>query len=130
VVLTRARVVALLVSLAAMPAPAAQLTAGAWGGPGIRLSVAPGSVRVETECATGSIRGPVQLDAQGRFEVEGDFSVHAGGPQRADAGPAPAARYTGSVAGGVLTLDIRPADGAPLQFQLRQGVVAKLVRCL
>ena len=127
--LTRAAA-ALLLSASAVTAIAADLTPGAWGGPGVRLQVAPGSVRIETECATGTIRGPVRLDGQGRFEADGDFQAHAAGPQRADASPAPAARYAGALADGVLTLDIRPAEGASLQFQLRPGVTPKLVRCL
>ena len=121
----------LLLSLTMVgPSAAAGTLEGIWGGPGIRLRVEAGQGHIETECATGTMNGPMALDANGQFQADGVFASHGGGPQRADAGPLPAARYLGRLSGGFLTLDVLPADGAALRFELRAGANPKFVRCL
>lgn len=105
---------------------------GRWAGDRLQLVIDASGGRVETDCASGSFTGPISVSGDGNFVATGSFDQHRPGPQRADA-PAhqAAARYTGDIKGGVLTLAILPdGEGSPQVFKLHQGKTAKLIRCL
>lgn len=110
----------------------AELAAGPWGGDRVRLVVDDRGAKLETDCASGSIQGPIEVGASGAFVAKGSFVQHIGGPQAADAAPrAGTAQFSGQIEGDTMRLSIMSA-GAPSaqQFTLRRGAVVKLVRCL
>ena len=103
---------------------------GRWGGDRAQLTVVEGQGQLSMECGGGSIKGPIKLNADGRFEALGYFEQQRPGPQRADETPA-GARYAGHLQGQSLTLQVWSTAGAPpLVLHLRKGVQAKMVRCL
>ena len=105
---------------------------GLWGGDRLQLVVEAGVGRVEMDCASGTIHGPIKLAGNGRFVASGTFEQHQGGPQRVEEGVASApAQYSGEVKDGAMKLAIRtPASPTPQDFTLRKGVRVKLIRCL
>lgn len=106
---------------------------GTWGGDRLRLVIdAKGAGRVELDCASGAIFGPVVLSETGGFTAVGTFEQYRSGPQRADeAAAVTKARYEGTVEGGTMTLSVWPERAAkPQVFKLHKGVAVKLVRCL
>ena len=111
--------------------PATATLDGQWGGDRLQLVIDPNGGRVETDCASGAIVGPLKLAKNGKFVAFGTFEQYRGGPQRADE-PQPAvnARFSGEVKEGVMKLEILPAGAsAPQVFNLRKGARIKLVRC-
>ncbi len=121
----------LVMNLSACAGPAPKhLPEGQWGGDRVRFTVSEGMGRLDLECAGGTIPGPIQLDADGRFQASGHFEAQRGGPQRADETP-PVARYAGELKGPLLSLQVWPVAGqAPLEFKLRKDAPTKMVRCL
>ncbi len=103
---------------------------GEWAGDRLRLAFDASGGMVETDCASGMLRGPVTVAGDGSFAATGTFWQHGGGPQRADEA-ATSAQYAGRVQDGIMTLSILPA-GAPVPqvFRLQQGGRIKLIRCL
>src|SRR2546425_13277881 len=55
------------------------LLSGDWGGPHAALSAAADGATLQFDCGRGSITVPVQLDAQGRFDVAGEYVTQPGG---------------------------------------------------
>lgn len=119
------------VQIATAGAPGVPLE-GQWGGDRIRLVIDSTSGRVETDCASGTISGPIKLGADGKFVASGTFEQFRGGPQRADEAAAPAsARYSGEVKQDAMQLSIIPEGESGAQvYNLRKGAAVKLVRCL
>lgn len=106
---------------------------GQWGGDRLRLVIdSSNNGRIEMDCASGIIGGPINLTADGKFVASGTFEQYRGGPQRADEAAAPAnARYTGEVKQDAMKLSILPLGASAAQvFNLRKGAAVKLVRCL
>jgi len=112
--------------------PAPLSIEGQWGGDHVQLVIDAHGGRLRTDCASGTVAGPVHLNDLGSFSAPGTFELHPPGPQRADQGAAPAlARFVGEVRDGVMRLSVTPdGDVAPLLFQLRKGLASTLVRCL
>ena len=106
---------------------------GSWGGRGIALTLGATSGRLEYDCASGTIDGPLLPDASGRFVAAGTHTPGQGGPVRVDHPPPTfPARYRGTVRGDEmqLTVDV-PARGLRLgPFSLRRGAPPMLFRCL
>ncbi len=103
-----------------------------WGGDRLQLTIdAIGAGRVELDCASGAIVGPLVLSEKGTFVAVGTFAQHRGGPQRAEEAAASAkARYEGEVKSDEMILSILPEGAAqPQVFKLRKGAKVKLVRC-
>jgi hypothetical protein len=129
-------IVAAALALAATTAasPPTGALDGYWGGDRLQLLIEGSQARVEMDCASGTIAGPIRPDARGRFSASGTFAEHqtTGGPQRADEPPpASKATYSGEIDGETMLLSIRPADAAsPQQYRLRKGVRVRLIRCL
>ena len=110
---------------------AAATRSGTWGGDRLLAVFDARGVALTSDCASGSIRGGVELDADGRFSADGTFHQDAPGPQRADESfPAKMAHFTGRVDGQLMTLLIRTVgDATPRKYTLRRGARQKLVRC-
>jgi hypothetical protein len=121
-----------MVAHAAGSAPAPSSVEGRWGGAQAQLVIDASGGRLETDCASGTLVGPLSLSGQGRFQTSGTFAQHQPGPQRADDPAAPdSAQYSGEVKDGVMRLSVTPEGGrAVQQFQLRKGQGGKLLRCL
>ena len=104
-----------------------------WGGRGVALTLDAGGGRLEYDCAAGTIDGTLVPDAAGRFAAGGTHTPGLGGPARIDSPPASfPARYTGTVRGGEMRLEVDvPARALHLgPFTLRRGEQAVLLRCL
>ena len=106
------------------------LLSGDWGGPHAALSAAADGATLQFDCGRGSITVPVQLDAQGRFDVAGEYVTQPGGPV-APGDTGEAARYGGVVSGRQLTLTMTlTATGASQgPFVLSLGTTPHLVPC-
>ena len=107
--------------------------AGSWGGTHVGLVLDPAGGRLEYDCASGTIDGPVILDTLGEFHEKGTHTPGTGGPVRQDyVPPALPALYHGSVKGDRMTLRvIVPSNGTvigPLELML--GAQPVLMRCL
>lgn len=100
-----------------------------WGGPGALLRVEGTRARLTMDCAEGAFGAPAALVEGGGFAAGGTFSAHGGGPDRPGRG-AGRARFTGTVEGNRLLLEIAPDGGEPFRLDLRRGVSPKLHRCL
>ena len=111
--------------------PGAVSLQGQWAGDRLQLSMDAQGGRVQTDCANGTIAGPLQRAADGRYTASGTFEQHRPGPQRNEAAAPAAAQYSGELHDGVLTLSILPAGASTAEiFRLREGARVKLVRCL
>jgi hypothetical protein len=124
-------------SQAAGPGPGTQgLVApplqGLWAGDRMQLTVDAKGGRIEMDCASGTLTGPLNPGGDGKFQATGTFEQHQPGPQRADkAAAAVSARFVGELHAGAMTLTILTEGGAaPQVFNLREGARVKLVRCL
>ena len=113
--------------------PAAGDLLGVWGGAHIALDVGPNETAVELDCAHGTIRAPFVLDANGRFDLPGEFVRERGGPVREgellDKFPA---RYRGIIEGNRMQLSIERVDSVQAlgSFSLQQGDHGTVFKCL
>lgn len=106
---------------------------GMWGGTGIRLDVTAAGAQVEYDCAHGRITERMVVDREGRFDVRGTHTPERGGPIRdGDEPPAQAARYTGQVQSGSMTLTVMLPDAGQTvgRFILTEGSAGRLRKCL
>ena len=110
---------------------------GAWGGTGVALTVEESGASVEFDCAHGSITGRLALDANGRFELPGQFVRERPGPVRM--GPngeveekGETATYSGRMQDGALLLTIRLEKGGRVldELRLEQDKTPRLHKCL
>jgi hypothetical protein len=115
--------------------PLSGLPEGTWGGRGVVLRVTAQGASVEYDCAHGTIEGQIELDAKGRFDVNGTF-VPEGGPVSVPADGSAAeksfkARYRGQVEGKKLTLNVTVAEAGGEQdpITLTHGQEPNLVKC-
>jgi hypothetical protein len=106
---------------------------GPWGGLGVSLSVSDSGAEVEFDCAHGTIRGPLRLDAEGRFDLPGVFVRERPGPVRegAPGGAEEPARYRGRAHGDTLTLEaFLPGPGRTVgPYTLERGAAPRLRKC-
>ena len=131
------RVLMLLVGVslsgcAALPAPAGPVT-GRWGGEHVGLTLDASGGTVEYDCAAGRIDEPIVTDAAGAFAASGSHTPNTGGPEQVgEVRPSYPARYTGTVSGDTMRLQVtlpdRDLEMPP--FVLRRGVEPQLMRCL
>lgn len=100
---------------------------GVWGSEGAELTIADGGSSLLFYCGTGEIPGEFSVDASGNFNLVGTYDFgFCGGlgvrvPCGGDVTPQPA-RYTGHVAGHVMTLRVVPEKLPNHIFTLRKGV--------
>ncbi len=105
----------------------ARVPNGSWGGPHVRLAVQDQGASIEFDCAHGTLDAPLELDAQGRFDVPGHF-IREGGPEReGDTGVA--VRYSGRTDGKELTLEIVFPNQRDGPYTLVLGTGARLFKC-
>ena len=117
--------------LSTIPSPGDLL--GVWGGTHISLDVTPNETAVELDCAHGTILARFTLDADGRFDLPGEFVRERGGPVReGERLDKFAARYRGTVDGTRMQLRIDRADSAQTfgDFTLRQREQGLVFKCL
>ncbi len=120
---------ALLASVGSAPPPQ-QLAPGQWGGEHVELRVEEQRSRFEFDCAHGQVEGPFLLSEDGRFDLTGTLTPE-GGPTRQGEERRLPARYTGSVTGDVIKLQVQVGDSrdAPPEHELRRGQPARLRKC-
>jgi hypothetical protein len=112
------------------------LAKGTWGGRHVGVSVNEGGAEFEFDCAHGTVDGPIELDADGRFDVAGSF-VHEGGPASVPVGgggqsqKSLTARYRGRVQGDRMTLSVTVAQtgGGIDALTLTRGQPPSLEKC-
>ncbi len=107
-----------------------RVPAGVWGGDHIRIEVGSKSATVEYDCAHGVIEGPLDIDANGRFNWRGTHTPERGGPIRSDeTSRSLPATYVGSINGDKMTLRLKLADAEDETFTLAKGKEANLFKC-
>ena len=107
-----------------------RIPTGAWGGPHINLEVGERSAKIEYDCASGVIEGPLVVDSEGRFNLRGTHAMQRGGPVREDEEPRRVpARYTGAIKGDTMTLTLKLSDSDEETFTLAKGKRGELVKC-
>ena len=104
---------------------------GDWGGSHISMNVSERSAKIEYDCATGEIPGPLTIDGEGKFHLRGTFTRERGGPVRADDTPRPEpATYSGTITGNRMTLTMKlSASDESESFTLEKGKEAELFKC-
>lgn len=105
---------------------------GEWAGDRARLALSATGGTIDYDCGSGTIKGPLRLDAKGRFKANGTHDEFSAGPTPADAAPhARPAAYSGSLNGDTLTLVVQVAgESRPRTLNLVRGKRIKLIRCL
>jgi len=107
-----------------------RIPAGVWGGEHIRIDVGAKSATIEYDCAHGMIKGPLKLDSEGRFNLEGTHTPERGGPVRADqTARSQAATYVGSISGDKMTLTLKVSGAEDETFALEKGKEGELFKC-
>jgi hypothetical protein len=105
---------------------------GTWGGDHAVLTVGSTSATIEFDCANGMMPAPMTLN-DGAFDVAGEYVQEHGGPIRSDeTAPRQPARYSGTVAGRMMTLRVRlTAPGQDLgTYPLTLGSSGRVFKCL
>jgi hypothetical protein len=103
---------------------------GVWGGRGARLEVTAEGAEVEFDCAHGAM-GPLELDDEGRFEVEGTYTLEGPRPVRPLGPASEPAIYTGGLEGDDLTLEVERESGAVVgPYELSRGQAGRVLKCL
>jgi len=80
---------------------------GTWGGDDGGLIVSAEGAHAHIGCTLGDVSGPITLDAEGRFDVAGQWNVDAFPIDRGITHPA---RLSGHTDGHTLTLAVRLSD--------------------
>jgi len=107
--MTRTRVLGVLVLAAAcgQQEVTERVPNGTWGGQNAGMLVSQDEAHVHLACTVGSIAGPIPVDAEGAFDVEGRHNVDA---FPVNLGIEHPARFFGRLSGGTLTLSVRLTD--------------------
>jgi hypothetical protein len=109
------------------------VSVGRWGGNHIAIDVTSSGAQLDFDCAHATITEPIQLDANGNFNVPGLYAQEHGGPVRMgedqDGKPA---HFKGRITGKTLTLTIT-LDGsseAVGSYTLEQGKFSRIRKCM
>ena len=120
----------LFISVTAKTQNMQRIPTGVWGGQHINIEVGEKSARIEYDCASGVINGPLSVDANGNFKLRGTHRIERGGPVRADDKPNDhPATYTGSIKGNTMTLTLKVSDSDTETFTLEKGKEGELFKC-
>ncbi len=108
-----------------------QQLSGTWGGNHVTLEISEQEATLEFDCATGTIREPIVLDANGHFDVAGSYNREGPGPVRQGVQTDSSARYSGTVTGETMTLAVRLEGSSEplLKLSLTRGKQGKIVKC-
>lgn len=90
-----------------LPPSSGILAVGTWGGDNSGVIVTDSAAHVHVGCTFGDMPGNIQLDANGRFTIDGSYVLRAYPVQL---GPSLPAQFSGRVIGGTLTLAIAVND--------------------
>jgi hypothetical protein len=108
---SRARVLAAAAVLAACgasaPPPLDRVPTGTWGGEDAGLIVGADGAHAHVGCTRGDVAGAIPVDADGRFDVAGTYSVDAFPVSRDTPHPA---RFTGQTDGHALSFTVAVTD--------------------
>ena len=123
-----------LIALCAMTATGAATPplTGEWGGDRARLTLTAAGGRIDYDCGSGTINGPLRLDAKNRFKASGRHEEFSSGPTPADVAPkAHATFYSGSLMGDTLALVVQiTGEPKPRTLTLVRDKRIKLIRCM
>lgn len=114
------------------PTSAVHVT-GEWGGDHAGLVAVADSATLEYDCAAGRITEPLITRSDGAFTWSGTHTPGHGGPVRIDEIlPRRPARYTGTVAGGTMSLTVVMTDSNVTvgTFTLTRGRSSRVFKCL
>lgn len=107
-----------------------RIPTGVWGGNHVRLEVGAKSATIEYDCAHGEIEGPLEVDANGRFNLRGTHTPERGGPIRSDeTRRSLPATYVGSISGDKMTLTLKLSGTEDETFTLEKGKEGNLFKC-
>lgn len=122
--------IVLFISASAKTQNMQRIPTGVWGGQHINIEVGEKSARIEYDCASGVINGPLSVDANGNFKLRGTHRIERGGPIRADDdSKGQPATYTGSIKGNTMTLTLKVSDADTETFTLEKGKEGELFKC-
>lgn len=110
-----------------------RMAEGSWGGDQVNIKVEANTATIEYSCAHGTISGPLVLDANGSFKLDGTHTRERGGPTRSDENAnAKPAIYTGTINGKTMTLTVKLKDTDETigTFKVVLGEEARLFRCV
>jgi hypothetical protein len=108
-----------------------KLPTGTWGADHVRLEVGADNAEIEFDCAHGKLYGPLTLDDEGRFDLNGAV-IREGGPTRIDVKrKSHPARFVGRIVGNQMTLNVTLTDSSQTlgEFTLRLGSEGRLWKC-
>lgn len=109
-----------------------RIPAGTWAGSQMAMTVSEDGADVEYGCGRGRIRGPLALDAEGRFDLKGTHVQEQPGPEREGQEPGSRpARYKGQIKGKTMTVTVSLADARESlgPFTLSYGRPPVLRKC-
>ena len=88
-----------------------ELVVGTWGGENVAFIVSDTAVHVHIGCTNGTFKGPVVLDDDGRFTMNGEYLLRA---HPIAIGPPLPAQLAGIVTGGAVTFSVAVNDTTPV----------------
>ena len=100
-----------------------ELPLGTWGGDSAGLIVSDTSVHLHVGCTFGDVSGRIHVNADGTFDAEGSYMLHA---FPVAVGPTDPARFTGKVVGATATILATIDDTAQHQTVIHGPVVVSL----
>lgn len=94
---------------------------GNWGHPGVVFTVSEDGIGLSEPCfGSGRITGPIELDAQGHFDIEGSYRLNNPIPEA----PFHPARFVGQLRGkhlAITVLSLDPSIELIRTYSLRHG---------
>jgi len=99
------------------------LPLGTWGGDSAGMIVSDTALHLHVGCTFGDVSGRVHVNADGSFEVLGNYTLHA---YPILVGPTDPARFTGKVVGATATVTAIIDDTAQHQTVVHGPVVVSL----
>lgn len=100
-----------------------ELPLGTWGGDSAGMIVSDTSLHLHVGCTFGDVSGRVHVNADGSFDVAGNYTLHA---YPILVGPTDPARFTGKVVGATATVTAIIDDTAQHQTVVHGPVVVSL----
>ena len=107
------------------------IKSGTWGGQGISLSVEDDSATVEYDCGHGTISGPLKVNSDGHFALNGTHVHERGGPVRQGVNNrGVAVTYSGWTDGKRMTLQVTFTESKQaVDYELEYGRTGRLRKC-